>query len=127
MKKIVFILALIIGLRVEAFQDYVISSELPVLGVFSEDSDIVDLKPITTIDNEKKFIVMKVKSEGKVVIHIKTEDKNNKFSLNIKSDGVHFRKKKGFVFNKIDLPPENMHVNGVEILRPPTIDIRGGK
>ena len=112
-------------LKTDAFESYVISSTLPVLGVFCENNNVAEIQPLTTIDNLKKTIIVNVKAVGKTTIHVKTVKQNNKFTLLSKKDKVELSKKKGFEFYKLDLPPENIEVDGIELLRPPII--RGGK
>lgn len=120
MKKLLLALTFsILPLKVFAYQDYMIFSDKPVKGAVSEDKSIADVLPVQTIDNFKQTILFKAKKEGKTVIIIKTSEGDRRLEVSVKDDDTVFKGSEGFEFLPCDIPPENIKINGVDILPPP--------
>lgn len=115
-----------------AFDDVLIISPTPVNSVIVKDNFILDAKPLFTIDNEKKFIIIKPIKEGKTVIELTTANGSEKLDVNINKT-TNIDLPKGYNMFEIDMPPSNIEIplppEAIEIIPPPTIykEEKGGK
>lgn len=115
-----------------AFDDVLIISPTPVNSVIVKDNSILDAKPLFTIDNEKKFIIIKPIKEGKTVIELTTANGSEKLDVNINKT-TNIDLPKGYNMFEIDMPPSNIEIplppEAIEIIPPPTIykEEKGGK
>lgn len=65
MKKLLVILSiLLIPLQACAFEDYILTSDKPVISVSSSDESVISVLPFFTIDNNKDTIIVKAKKKG---------------------------------------------------------------
>ena len=94
-----------------AFDDVLIISPTPVNSVIVKDNSILDAKPLFTIDNEKKFIIIKPIKEGKTVIELTTANGSEKLDVNINKT-TNIDLPKGYNMFEIDMPPSNIEITG---------------
>ena len=120
MKKIISTILLInFMLPAFAFEDYMIVSKTPVKSVTAENNKIVEVKPVFTIDNEKKIIILTPISSGKTKIIVNTTEGEKIFDIKITDKKTTIKSDEGFEYFQIDNPPEE-----IEIPEPPeTIDV----
>ena len=115
-----------------AFEDILIISPTPVNSVTVKNPSIVDAKPVFTIDNEKKFIILSQKNNGKTEIEVKTTNKTEKINVNF-GKKTKINLPENFAIFEIDLPPEDIEIplppDAIEIIAPPklNLDKKGGK
>lgn len=120
MKKLLLALIIFITpVKAYALQDYIIFSDKPVKSISVEDKRIIKLCPVQTIDNNKQTLILKALKEGKTSITIKTIETENVLNVKVKKDDTLIKDCKGFEFIPADVPPENLIIDGVEILPPP--------
>lgn len=131
MKKLLLTTLLIIS-PAYAFEDVLIISPAPVNSVTVKDSSIVQAKPVFTIDNEKKFIILTPQKNGKTEIEIKTSDNTQKIDIQV-GEKTKLNLPKDFAVFEIDIPPENIEIplppEAIEIIAPPKLnsEMKGGK
>lgn len=106
-----------------AFEDYMIVSNSIVKSIAVENDKILDAKPVYTIDNEKKIIILTPLSEGKTKLLINTADGEKIIDVKITDKKTTIKPEEGFEYFEMDIPPEE-----IEIPEPPFIpDKEGGK
>ena len=89
-----------------AFEDYMIISNSPVKSVAVQNQEILDAKPVFTIDNKKKVIIITPKSNGKTKINIDLFDKKETLDIKIDTNKTTIKPHKGFNYFSVDIPPE---------------------
>lgn len=89
-----------------AFEDYMIISNSPVKSVAVQNQEILDAKPVFTIDNKKKVIIITPKSNGKTKINIDLFDKKETLDVKIDTNKTTIKPHKGFNYFSVDIPPE---------------------
>lgn len=124
MKKILLtILFINFMLPALAFEDYMIVSNSIVKSIAVGNDKILDAKPVYTIDNEKKIIILTPLSEGKTKLLINTADGEKIIDVKITDKKTTIKPEEGFEYFEMDIPPEE-----IEIPEPPFIpDKEGGK
>ncbi|MBE7709747.1 MAG: hypothetical protein E7Z93_04780 [Cyanobacteria bacterium SIG32] len=105
MKKLLLTF-LILSAPVYAFENYMVISNSPVKSVTVQNKEILDAKPVFTIDNQKKIIIITPKSNGKTKINIDLFDKKETLDIKIDTDKTTIKLHKGFNYFSIDIPPE---------------------
>ncbi len=116
MKKLLLTVLLIISsLPACAFENYMIVSEAPFKSAAAENPDIVSAKPVFTIDNKKKIILITPHKSGKTKINILFSGSKTTLDIKITNKKTTINPQDGFEYFKLDEPPE-----GIEILPPPT-------
>lgn len=105
MKKILLILSIfLIPLQAQAFEDYIVVSDIRVNSVFSSDESIVSALPFFTIDNNKSSILLKMKKEGNAVVTIETIDGDKTLNITVGKDETVIQKIDGFNYFSLDIP-----------------------
>lgn len=89
-----------------AFEDYMIISNSPVKSVAVQNQEILDAKPVFTINNEKKVIIITPKANGKTKINIDLFDKKESIDIKIDKEKTTIKPHKGFNYFSVDIPPE---------------------
>ena len=105
MKKLILTI-LLTATPVCAFEDYMIISSAPVKSVAVQNQEILDAKPVFTIDNKKKVIIITPKSNGKTKINIDLFDKKETLDIKIDTNKTTIKPHKGFNYFSVDIPPE---------------------
>ena len=111
-----------------AFEDYMLVSEAPVKSVMVENNKILEAKPVFTIDNQKKIIILTPVSSGKTKVILTTAEGEKILDIKITDKKTTIKPQEGFEYFQIDTPPEE-----IEIPEPPeAIDLplppdNGGK
>ncbi len=131
MKKILLTILLTMS-PAFAYEDILIISPTPVNSVIVKDPSIVQAKPVFTIDNEKKFIIITPKTNGKTEIEINTSGDTQKIDISVdKTTKIDLPN--DFAVFEIDIPPENIDIplppEAIEIIAPPKLQTeeKGGK
>ena len=115
-----------------AYEDILIISPAPVNSVIVKDLSIVQAKPVFTIDNEKKFIIITPQKNGETEIEIKTPNNTQKIDIKI-GEKTKLNLPKDLAVFEIDIPPENIDIplppEAIEIIAPPKLQTeeKGGK
>ncbi len=93
------------------FEEYMIISNSAVKSVAVQNQEILEAKPVFTIDNQKKIILITPLKEGKTKLNINLID-NKKETLDIKieTEKTNIKQNKNFNYFAIDIPPENLLV-----------------
>lgn len=105
MKKFLVILSIfLIPLQVFAFEDYILTSDKPVISVSSSDESIVSVLPFFTIDNNKDTIIVKAKKEGDAEITIKRYDRNVVVKVRVTPEKIIFTSGDDVSFLPLDTP-----------------------
>ena len=91
MKKFLVILSIfLIPLQACAFEDYILTSDKPVISVSSSDESVISVLPFFTIDNNKDTIIVKAKKEGDAEITIKRYDKDVSVKVRVTPEKIIF-------------------------------------
>ena len=117
MKRIILILIIIFltKLPVLAYENCFLISNSPVRSVIVENTDIVDAKPVFTIDNQKKIIIITAKRSGSTKILVKHPDNVDAIlEVKITDKSTKVNLPSGFECYTIDETPDS-----VDILFPP--------
>lgn len=121
MKKILLTI-LLTSAPVYALQNGVIISDAPVKSIKVESPEILEAKPIFTIDNDKKTITITPKQTGKTYLIIDLQNNSKKIKIDVRDDENIVQNQDGFEYFAIDepefmeeipLPPESIG-QGVE-------------
>lgn len=108
MKKFLVILSIfLIPLQVFAFEDYILTSDKPVISVSSSDESIVSVLPFFTIDNNKDTIIVKAKREGNAEITIKRYDKDVVVKVSITPEKTVFQSGNDVTYFPLDTPEKS--------------------
>lgn len=111
MKKILStILLLCTSLPAMAFEDLMIVSDEPVRKVFIQDSSIADVRPVFTISNEKKIILVTPLKSGKTVIVVDTTAGAKSLELKVSRRNTTINQQDGFTYFSMDMPPEAIDI-----------------
>lgn len=108
------ILLLCTSLPAVAFEDLMIVSDEPVKKVFIQDNSIAEVRPVFTISNEKKIILVTPLKSGKTVIVIDTTAGAKNLELKVGKRNTAINQQDGFTYFSMDMPPE-----AIEIPLPP--------
>ena len=124
MKKILLTILLInFMLPAFAFEDYMIVSKTPVKSVTAENNKIVEDKPVFTIDNEKKILILTPVSSGKTKIIVNTTEGEKIFDIKITDKKTTIKPQEGFEYFQIDNPPEEIEIpeppEAIDVPQPP--------
>lgn len=116
MIKKIILTALIcfIPLQTFAFEDYIILSDFRVRSASSSNENVVSIKPLYSIDNLKRTIVLSAKNEGQAIVTIETE--NEEFNLNVEvtKNATFIPKLEGFTYYVLDVPSNPKYENQPE-------------
>lgn len=105
MKKFLVILSiLLIPLQACAFEDYILTSDKPVISVSSSDESVISVLPFFTIDNNKDTIIVKAKKEGDATITIKRYDRNVVVKVRVTPEEIIFTSDDDIAFFPLDTP-----------------------
>ena len=107
MKKLLFTLLLIFSsLQVQAFEDYIITSDGKLTDIRIENNQIIDVYPLITVLNEKNTLIIHPLKEGITCFTIKKNNKENYlFTVRVEPDKTHIQDIEGFDILAIDIPP----------------------
>lgn len=111
MKKLLITILLICNISPAiAFENYMILSESPIKSV-STQNNIVIAKPIFTINNEKKIVILTPQKTGKTKIFIKLTDGNeNIIEVKVTNKKTDIKELKGFEYFTMDMPPDKIDI-----------------
>ncbi|MFR1671411.1 MAG: hypothetical protein ACLSWI_00520 [Candidatus Gastranaerophilaceae bacterium] len=118
-RTLLLLIVFLIPVKAFAYRDYVLFSDSPVKSVTVEDKSVLEAFPVQTIDNSKKTIILKSKKEGKTNIILITDNGKSYIEAVVKKDETDVKKIKGFDVKPFDFPPENLKIDGIDILLPP--------
>lgn len=110
MKKILLTFLLTNCIPAMAFEDYMIVSEQPVKTVTVQNENIVNVKPVFTIDNQKKLLIVTPKKSGKTKIYVTSADKVSMLDIKVTSKTTKITPHDGFEYYTIDIPPEEIFI-----------------
>lgn len=102
MKKILFILLILLIPQAQAFEDYLILSDDPVSSISWSDDEVISAVPVLTIDNKKNTIILKAKKEGKAVLTIETDVGSKLIAVEVSEDKTVVEDIEGFTSFKLD-------------------------
>lgn len=105
MKKLI-LTAILLSMPGFAYENYMIISDLPVKSIVVENQEILSAKPIFTIDNSKKHIILYPHSQGKTNLSINLYDKKVNIDVKVEDDKIIIKEVKGFKHFAIDNPPK---------------------
>ena len=118
MRKIIGIVLFsnILAMPTFAFENYIISSESPVVSIENKTPTVFDVKPLTTLMNERDTMIFQALKEGDGEFVVNTEDgKSSVVKVNIKKDVTTFKTNSNLECiilddipeeYELDLPPE---------------------
>lgn len=113
-----------------AYENLMIISPTPVTSVQVKNEEILKVRPVFTIDNEKKFIIVTPQKSGRTQINVVASDGNKTIEVSVTRRETNVKLPKGFASFGIDMPPEGYDIplppNIGEIPAPPT-SLKGGK
>lgn len=118
-RTLLLLIVFLIPVKAFAYRDYVLFSDSPVKSVTVEDKSVLEAFPVQTIDNSKKTIILKSKKEGKTNIILITDNGKSYIEAVVKKDETDVKKIKSFDVKPFDFPPENLKIDGIDILLPP--------
>ncbi len=105
MKKIILSLLIsMISLPTLAFDDYVIISARPIRYVNVQNDEILTIRPVSTIDNDKKLLIMTPKKEGKTKINVFSGEEVRTIEVNVTEKSTEIQPTDGFEYYIIDEP-----------------------
>ena len=103
-----------------SFEDLMIISKSPVKKVSVQDEAIVNVRPVFTIYNEKKILLVTPIKTGKTKIITDTTDGQEILEINISKKKTNVKPNEKFDYFSMDMPPE-----AIEIPEPPTYTEQG--
>lgn len=107
---------LLLSSPVFAFEDYMIISNHPVKFVRAQDKEILDVFVLSTIDNQKKNIIITPKKVGKtkIVVNFANNEDSEKIDVKVTENRTFMNVPSDFKLFLLDVPPK-----AVEIPQPP--------
>lgn len=115
-----------------AFDDILIISPTAINSVVVKDDSIVKAKPLFTIDNEKKFIIIEAIKTGKTQVELATINGKEEIKINV-TDKINVDLPENFNMFEIDMPPSDIEIplppEVIDIIPPPILqqNIEGGE
>ena len=113
--KRIFLTLLMLCSPALAFEDYMIISKQPVKAVSVTHPEILDIRPLYTIDNQKKVLILNPKQTGKTKIKVTRYGIERYINVKITDKKTNIKHRPGdFHCFIIYTPPEK-----IDILPPP--------
>lgn len=103
-KLILLILTATICSPALAFDDYVIISARPIRYVNVQNDEILTIRPVSTIDNDKKLLIMTPKKVGKTKINVFSGEEVRTIEVNVTEKSTEIQPTDGFEYYIIDEP-----------------------
>ncbi len=117
MKKSLFLLlTLIISPIVYGYDDYFITSENPITKIENKTPNIISVKEVTTLMNDRNIIIIEIKKEGNGIFNLTSNGKQSEIKITIKDNKVKISPS-DYNYYTLDKAP------GVFELDPPPINI----
>lgn len=105
MKRIILSLLIsMISLPTLAFDDYVIISARPIRYVNVQNDEILTIRPVSTIDNDKKLLIMSPQKVGKTKINVFSGEEVRTIEVNVTEKSTEIQPTDGFEYYIIDEP-----------------------
>ena len=121
MKKSLFLLlTLIISPIVYGYDDYFITSENPITKIENKTPNIISVKEVTTLMNDRNIIIIEIKKEGNGIFNLTSNDKQSEIKITIKDNKVQISPSQ-YNYYILDKAP------GVFELDPPPTNLFKGK
>ena len=118
MKKFIFLTCcLFISNSAFSFENYIITSENKITNVENKTPDIIDVKILTTIMNEKNTVIVECKKAGKGEFVLTSRGMLDKFTVNSSEEKSTIVYPKGYFCHVLDKAP------GVYELDPPPVHV----
>ena len=112
MKK--FLLAfLLLTMPVQAYENFMIISEAPIKSIQVQNEKIITTKPVTTLVNDKRFLMLTPVNIGKSKLYLTLDKEIKVIDVKVHEKVTLIEPIKGFIYLPIDAPPEP-----VEIIKP---------
>lgn len=89
-----------------AYENYMIISKLPVKSISVKNQEILSVKPVFTIDNSKKNIILQPVTQGKTQLEIDLYNAIVHIDVKVEKDKTYIKKHDGFNYFVIDSPPK---------------------
>lgn len=112
-----------------AFEDYMIISETPVKSVTVQDPEILTAKPVFTIDNEKKIIIVTPQKAGKTKVTVNLYEETKSLDIKVNENKTTIKPQAGFNYYLMDIPPHGITIPfpPANIILPQPPKYKGGK
>ena len=114
MKKSFLIIALILisTLQTQAFEEYILSTEGKLSKINIENSEILKIEPVITIDNSKNTLFITPLKEGETKFSVvKNNVEKITFDVKINEENISFSQIDGFDIVAFDAPPVILDCN----------------
>ncbi len=121
MKNVLLILVMIIISPIAyGYDDFFITSDNPITKIENKTPDIISVKEVTTLMNERNIIIISIKKEGCGIFNLTSNEKQSEIKITIKDNKVNISTS-DYNYYTLDKAP------GVFELDPPPINIKKGK
>ena len=109
---LIIALILISTLQTQAFEEYILSTESRLSKINIENSELLKIQPIITIDNSKNTLFITPLKEGKTTFSV-VKDNVEKITFEVKIDkeNISFSQVEGFDIVAFDAPPVILDCN----------------
>lgn len=91
-----------------AFEDYMIISNSPVRAIIVENPEILNARPIFTIENEKKIILVTPQAKGKTRILVDLFGATKNIEVKVENNSTKLKPQEGFNYFVMDIPPQEL-------------------
>ena len=135
MKKLLLIFCLAAAPAVFGFENYIITSDKTITTIENKTPDIINIREITTIMNEKNTVIVECQKEGKGKFVLTSGGEKSEFSMNITKNKTELKTSGDYscyildtapgVF-EIDPPPAAVHKKRISPKGLTSIEIKIG-
>ncbi len=113
MKRVLTICCLAFASTAMGFENYIITGENTITKIENKTPEIIDIRELTTIMNEKNTIIVECKKAGKGEFILTSDGKESNFTINISDNCSELKGTKDYTWYVLDTAP------GVFELDPP--------
>jgi len=110
-KFLLIIVLLVLNSPVYSLENHIIISDLYIKSVSVDNKDVISVSILPTINNDRHILILRGLQEGKAVLTINLENRQDTFDVKIKSDETIINLKEGYSFYTLDFPPEPLDID----------------
>jgi len=110
-KFLLIIVLLVLNSPVYPLENHIIISDLYIKSVSVDNKDVISVSILPTINNDRHILILRGLQEGKAVLTINLDNRQDTFDVKIKSDETIIKLKEGYSLYTLDFPPEPLDID----------------
>lgn len=110
-KFLLTIILLALNSPVYSLENHIIISDSHVKSVSVDNKDVLEANILPTINNDRRVLILRGLKEGKAVLTINLDERQDSFDIKVKSNETVIKQKDGYSFYTLDFPPEPIEID----------------